>query len=217
MIKVQIFLMHFLCICLRAHVNFIQGNNGAGKSTLFRIIQGTTAKDECVQGTISLDGQEFKLNETNNQLSGQVGLVHQQVSRMLIDSYNLKENLQCAQLPAYPFLTRLPSAQPPTLISDFGIDPDIPVRQLSGGQRQILAILMALAQPKKVLLLDEPTAALDENNAKMVMQFLKELIEQKNIICLIIAHDQELIKMFATNIYVLKRDKQGSRSIQKTN
>jgi ABC-type lipoprotein export system ATPase subunit len=73
---------------------------------------------------------------------------------------------------------------------------------LSGGQRQILAILMALQKSASILLLDEPTAALDDKNSSMVMSFLNELLAtDKNLTVLIICHDKELVDTYAHSQY----------------
>src|SRR5581483_218231 len=73
------------------------------------------------------------------------------------------------------------------------IDMTTPAHLLSGGQRQILAIMMALQKPTRVLLLDEPTAALDNDNAQQVMAFLENITAELNLITLIICHDKELV------------------------
>lgn len=66
---------------------------------------------------------------------------------------------------------------------------DEPVFMLSGGQRQILSLLMAVLRPSKILLLDEHTAALDPDAAKLVMRFTHHLLRNHNMTTIMITHD----------------------------
>jgi ABC-type lipoprotein export system ATPase subunit len=89
------------------------------------------------------------------------------------------------------------------------------VQQLSGGQKQILAIMMALQKPTQILLLDEPTAALDEKNTHMVIQFLNTLAQERNLIIIIITHDKELTQTYAHNRTItIKKDAGDTRTIE---
>ena len=68
-----------------------------------------------------------------------------------------------------------------------------PVTELSGGERQLVAIARALAQEPKCLLLDEPSTALDLKHRAMIVQILKSLRDEKNITSLVVTHDLQLI------------------------
>ena len=121
-------------------------------------------------------------------------------------------------MPEFPLFNYLPQYQPlPKLIKRFGISFEKPVYLLSGGQRQILAILMVLQKPTKLLLLDEPTAALDHKNSTMVMEFLKELLKSVSLTILIICHDKELVRTHAEDdFFEIKVDeKTEMRTISK--
>ena len=77
--------------------------------------------------------------------------------------------------------------------------------------------MMALVKPTRVLLLDEPTAALDEQNTNMVMEFLAELVRSTGLIVLMICHDKELVDRYARDGYfeILVAQETGLRSIEK--
>jgi ABC-type bacteriocin/lantibiotic exporter with double-glycine peptidase domain len=184
-------------------IHFIRGQNGAGKSTLFKILQGRLEQKEIIAGSIELHGARHNFSEARvASFVGQIKLVQQKFDLMLADRFSFIENLRCANIGVHPNFTRLPDHQPlPAFIARFCINHDVPVKMLSGGQRQMLAILMALQKPTKVLLLDEPTAALDEQNAKMVMQFLDELVKATGITVLIICHDREIVETYASEGY----------------
>ena len=186
-------------------LHFIRGKNGAGKSTLFRTIRGHIYNGESVHGDVVVDGIRYSLNNEDHrrQLSHTIRLVAQKFDRMLADQFSFTQNLQLATMPHYPHLaTFTENYRIPDLIKRFGINFDVPAGNLSGGQRQILAILMALQKPTSILLLDEPTAALDNKNGAMVMSFIQELLSvNKALTILVICHDRELVEQYADKEY----------------
>ncbi len=187
-------------------LHFVRGQNGVGKSTLFNILRGALDAQDKVSGVIVLDGEIIKLDSGNRdglrKLQAHIKLVQQNFDLMLADQLTFEENLCVARLGVYPGLSGLPAAKPlPAFVERFGIPYHKPVHLLSGGQRQMLAILMALQKPTKVLLLDEPTAALDAHNSKMIMEFLKSLVEESGLTVLIISHDLELVQQYAKQRY----------------
>lgn len=151
-------------------IHALHGKNGVGKSVLLHLL--------------------------SKQCDG-ITLLTQQFDQTLVGQFSFFENLQFATLKRFPnpFAYLNSSFQRPQFLEKFHIDINLPVYKLSGGQRQILALLMKLQKDTKVLLLDEPTAALDEQNAIMVFEFLQSL---KGVTMLIVCHDQELIKRYTT-------------------
>ena len=200
-------------------LTFIIGRNGIGKSTLLRILQGKIHKGEMIQGTIISDGITYNFDDKNTKalLANLTRLVLQNYSNMLALDFSVATNLGAAQLSYYPHLNALPASfKYADMLQEIGITLDKYVSQLSGGQRQILAIVMALQKPIKLLLLDEPTAALDEANARMVMDFLTKLARLYKIIIVCISHDRELIRIYGQNLYyeIVKNNK-NERYIEK--
>jgi putative ABC transport system ATP-binding protein len=197
---------------------FIQGKNGVGKSTFFSVLQGTTPRNATLTGTITFNNSEFviKNNCMDPYISSQVKTVVQDINKMIVNAMTVEENLRLAHLPTYPRLIPLShEINIPTIMTDFGInDLTKNVQQLSGGQKQILAIMMALQKPTQILLLDEPTAALDEKNTHMVIQFLTNLALTLDLIIIIITHDRELTTTYAQNRTVaIKVKEKGTRTI----
>lgn len=203
--KPQWFFVDATCSFKHNALNFIRGKNGSGKSTLFRILTGRLEALEEVSGSITVDQKIIDLQheEDRNYLKSHMRLAPQKFDLMLADQFTFPQNLQLASMPQYPGLKQFQETVTiPSLVDRFGIDYNVPVGMLSGGQRQILAILMALQKSASILLLDEPTAALDDKNSHMVMSFLNDLLTaNKNLTVLIICHDKELVDRYAKNSY----------------
>lgn len=182
-------------------IHFIRGRNGVGKSVFFRVVQGAFSQGEVVSGQLVLDEKSFAVDSSTKppvEYTSGLNMVCQKFDTLLADQFSFDQNLRFANLPAIPSLAGLPDHKPlPAFLSRFGIDPSTPVRLLSGGQRQILAMIMMLQKPTKILLLDEPTAALDDHNAALVMEFVHDLVQMSGLTVLIICHDKELVEQYA--------------------
>ena len=199
-------------------IYFVQGKNGVGKSTFFSILQGTTPRNALLTGSFSFDNQIYVIEKNNIdiKLSTNIKTMQQDCDKMVINTMTVKENIELAQLPKYPTLKplSLPNALP-AMLHDFGINELTPVCQLSGGQKQILAIIMILHKPTKILLLDEPTAALDDINSHIVMKFLDTLALNLDLIVIIITHDKELTESYTKHqkITIIKKNTAETRTI----
>lgn len=183
----------------------LTGHNGAGKSTLLKLIAGQL-QGEQLDGNFLLNGKQYAAHtKMPQELTDQIRLVQQDVDTMLARNFTAQENLQLASMRAYPRLTKLPQVNAQILAVELPFDGNTPVHELSGGQRQLLAIMMALQQNPSILLLDEPTAALDTKNAHAVMHALKQLAENSNTYVLLVCHNLELVTEYADECIEIKR------------
>lgn len=198
-------------------VHMIQGDNGVGKSTFFSVLQGALGSGYLLEAVIELEGTEYRAHGgvLPRAFTQQVHTVQQKYDSMLVGTYTFIENLQLANLSSYPGLGALPVPTLLELVAPLQIRCDVPVCRLSGGQRQLLAILMAVQKPTKLLLLDEPTATLDQKNAQLVMQFLHHLADELKVTMVIICHDQALVTQYAQGgSFVMRQCATGERVLE---
>ena len=173
----------------------ILGSNGAGKSTLFNAIAGSFIADS---GRILLDGRDVTFLPEHKR-SGEIGRLFQDPMKGTAPSMTIEENMSLAYLRTakkgmgFSRITRTDREWFRAQLARLGLGLEDrmkqPVGLLSGGQRQALTLLMATMVTPKLLLLDEHTAALDPGTAEKVLALTKEIVEQKQITCLMITHN----------------------------
>jgi len=174
----------------------LHGKNGIGKSVLLNILSQNIEQEAVITGEIFGTSPAVLMNQRFDQaLAGQ---------------FTALENLAFARFGRFPslFAPLRRGKERESLehfLEPFHIEPHVPVCNLSGGQRQILTLLMQLQRETKVLLLDEPTAALDEENAILVFEFLKTL---RDVTLLVVCHDRELVTKYTTGQH-LQMELQG--------
>jgi putative tryptophan/tyrosine transport system ATP-binding protein len=153
----------------------VKGHNGAGKSTLLRVIGGRV-KSDC--GSITIDGQHVE-NMSPQKLANMIFYVHQDPFLGTAPALTVLENLSVADYEAnlHRVSKRLQIKKYLESLEAVGIAGRLnqPVRFLSGGERQLIAVLVALLRPSPVVLLDEPLAALDPQNADLCIDLIRSL------------------------------------------
>jgi len=166
----------------------VEGPSGCGKSTLLRLACRLEAPDS---GTIRLSGQPVETIAAG-LLRRRVSYV-QQTPTLLADS--VWANLRLAfELRINKDLAVPDDALLRQRLADFQLDKitlDQPARELSVGQRQRLCILRAMLLAPEILLLDEPTAALDRDNARRVLSIVAELNRGRQVTVLMVSHNPE--------------------------
>ena len=161
----------------RGEIHALAGENGAGKSTLMNVIDGILMPDS---GQIRLDGQTVTIKSPAMAQKLGIGLVHQEIA--LCPDVTVAENIFMAAtnssralLMNYAELQRK-AAEVLSRLGD--IDPAAMVRTLSISQQQLVEIAKALTLDCRVLILDEPTAALTEREARVLFEIMHKLARQ---------------------------------------
>ncbi len=196
------------CTVERGDFIVIVGANGAGKTTFFDTIAGKTKPKH---GHIILDGTNIThLNEL--QRAGMVTRIFQNTRLNSVGSMTVAQNLAIAHYSRRSArlvngMRDMPRKRAEQLVRELGMDAsilDTPMNTLSGGQRQLIAFVMATQLIPKVLLLDEPTAALDPQAATKLLHYAALFIKQHKVTTLLITHDPHIALNIGNKVWVLE-------------
>lgn len=201
-------LKNITCTITQGDFIVIVGPNGAGKSTFFDMISGKRIAE---QGTILFDGIDItNLNE--QQRAPYISRLFQNPQMNGVASMTVAQNLALSNYKGSTVSLANGMAKFPMHILEdlkhlnLGSRKilETPMKSLSGGQRQLLAFIMAIAKPPKLFLLDEPTAALDPASATKLLQFAIKWINEHKMTTLLITHDPELALTIGKKIWILE-------------
>lgn len=185
------------------------GDNGAGKSTLIKILSGIYAKDE---GKIYKEGREVTILSHKHSMNLGIETIYQDTA--LIDQMNILRNVFLGRetTSRFGFLDKESMERECVEILDkyVGIpgirSPQQLVKQLSGGQKQAVAIARAVYFKTSILLLDEPTSALSIKESKKVLDYIEQLKEEK-VSSVFVTHNLYHVYPIADRFVILSRGK----------
>ncbi len=181
---------------------FIVGDSGSGKSTLIKLL---LKELEPTEGTIEINGKDLSKIRRRQipKFRRNIGVVFQDF-RLLKDR-NVYENIAFAQKVVGETNTHI-RKRVPQMLSMVGLAPKYRSypRQLSGGEQQRVAIARALINEPKILLADEPTGNLDNNNAWEIMKLLEE-INSKGTTVVVVTHNLEIVKVMKKRVITVKK------------
>ena len=192
------------------------GDNGAGKSTLVKTIAGVHPIDE---GVIEWEGNPVSINKPHDAQGLGVATVYQDLA--LCDNLDVVGNLYLGrELLRHGVIDEVTMEKNSReLLSTLSIripSVRIPIASLSGGQRQVVAIARALIGDPKVVILDEPTAALGVEQTAQVLD-LVERLRERNLGVILISHNMADVKAVADTVNVLRLGKNnGSFPVKDT-
>jgi len=187
----------------------ISGANGSGKSTLLKIIEGNIEPDD---GNVFFNGEDItKVSELRR--SKIISKVHQNPSLDFAPNLTLFENFTIAKLKDAKISFRYANnnnrrSEIELFLNDFGFELfieklDCRISEFSGGQKQIVSVLMALICSAKIFLFDEPTSNLDTENLKIFLKLIKTLKNGNNPTVVFVSHNSPEIIQLADEQYIL--------------
>jgi ABC-type sugar transport system ATPase subunit len=181
------------------------GDNGAGKSTLLKILCGFQPPDS---GRIILNGQEVTLKSVDAARALGIDVVYQDLA--LIDQLTVYHNMFLKrEAVRWPLLNnRAMRKLARQRLDDMGIglkSVDSEVARLSGGQRQAIAIARAIYSDAKVLLLDEPLAAMGAKEAALILDLIRNIKRKGDVSVIVIAHNYAQVLEIADRVNLLQQ------------
>ncbi|MBV2144432.1 sugar ABC transporter ATP-binding protein [Falsochrobactrum sp. TDYN1] len=188
---------------LRAgEVHAVCGENGAGKSTLMKIISGVYQPNS---GSITYKGAEVQFASTLESEAAGIAIIHQELN--LVPHLSVAENIYLAREPRRGFLVDRKKliADAKRCLGRLGvnIDPNVQVRTLSVAQCQMVEIAKALSLDANVLIMDEPTSSLTEQEAQLLFKVIRDLKNQDTGI-IYISHRLDEMQEIVDRVTVLR-------------
>src|SRR5690625_2919500 len=192
----------------RGEIHAICGENGAGKSTLMKVLSGVYPHGT-YDGEIYLNGEEMRFGSINDSESRGIVIIHQELA--LVPHLSVAENIflgnetrgrsglvnwHAANSRAAELLERVGLAEHPTTL----------VGQLGVGKQQLVEIAKALSKDVRLLILDEPTAALNDTDSEHLLNLLRQLNAQ-GITCIMISHKLGEITAIADRTTIIRAGK----------
>lgn len=172
----------------RGEIHAICGENGAGKSTLMNVLSGVHPTGSYT-GEILFDGEPIRSHSINDSEAKGIVIIHQELA--LIPYLSVAENIFLGNEQARLGLIdwHETNRQAGFLLERVGLQENatIPVGQLGVGKQQLIEIAKALSKDVKLLILDEPTAALNDQDSAHLLDLLRQL-RSEGITCIMISH-----------------------------
>jgi putative multiple sugar transport system ATP-binding protein len=188
----------------RGEIHAVVGENGAGKSTLMKVLSGVYPAGT-YEGEIAFDGQPARFAGIRDSEGAGIVIIHQELA--LIPLLSIAENLFLGNEVARRGVIHWPEAYARTgaLLAKVGLNepPTAIVESLGVGKQQLIEIAKALAKDVRLLILDEPTAALQETDSQKLLDLLLELKAQ-GITSILISHKLNEVSRVADRITVLR-------------
>lgn len=186
----------------KAEVHALIGGNGAGKSTLMKIMTGVYTKDS---GEVYVEDSVVQIHSTHDAKNNGIAMIFQELS--LVQTMTVAENIFLGEeITKHGFCdTAFMNQKAKQVLNELGIhvDPATPVHKLSVGMSQMIEIAKAVAKEARILVLDEPTAALSDSETKELFRMIEDL-KSKGVSMVYISHRMNEIMQIADSITILR-------------
>ena len=191
----------------RGEIHCLVGENGAGKSTLMKVLSGVYPYGS-YRGQIILNGQEQHFHGIADSEAAGIAIIYQELA--LIPELSIHENIffghEIVKNKMIDWNQTMTAAKQMLARLRVNVDPETPVKDVSVGIQQLTEIGKALSKNVQLLILDEPTAALSEDDCDNLLRILRDLKAQ-GITCVLISHKLREVLAIADTITVLRDGK----------
>ena len=188
----------------RGEIHCLVGENGAGKSTLMKVLSGVYPFGT-FEGSILINGQPQQFRHVSDSEKQGIAIIYQELA--LFPELPIYENLFVGHeiMKGRIIDWNETKARAKGILERVGLDldPSMKIKDLGVGQRQLVEIAKALSRDAQILILDEPTAALNEDDSENLLNLLQELKGQ-GVTCILISHKLKEIVAVADTITVLR-------------
>ncbi|MFF2754814.1 ATP-binding cassette domain-containing protein [Psychrobacillus sp. NPDC058041] len=191
----------------KGEIHCLVGENGAGKSTLMKVLSGVYPYGT-YDGDIVIEGKIQQFHEINDSVKTGIGIIYQELA--LFPDLTVYENIFAGnEVKKGPFVDWNQTIVQATQILkkvNLKVTPETLIKELGVGKQQLVEIAKALSKNVNLLILDEPTAALNEDDSENLLELLKELKSQ-GISCIMISHKLKEVISIADKVTVLRDGK----------
>lgn len=188
----------------RGEIHALCGENGAGKSTLMKVLSGVYPY-KTYSGDILINGKVQRFHTIKDSEKAGIAIIYQELA--LVKDVTVAENIFIGNLESKAGIVNWDAVRQKAkqILEEIGVDIDIneKVRNLGIGKQQLVEIAKALTLNVDILILDEPTAALAENEVELLMGILRKL-KSKGVTCILISHKLKEVFALADNITVIR-------------
>ncbi len=188
-------------------IHALVGENGAGKSTLMKILSGVYPSGS-YEGEIIIEGKPQRFSNTKESEAAGIGIIYQELA--LVKQMNICENIYLGNEFNKGGIIDWNKAMRETkrLLEMVGLSdsPDTKVLNLGIGKQQLVEIAKSISKNVRLLILDEPTAALNENDSENLLNIIRRF-KQEGISCIYISHKLKEVKAIADRITIIRDGK----------
>src|SRR5450432_2474292 len=188
----------------QGEIHALVGENGAGKSTLMKVLSGVYPSGS-YDGSIVYDGEERHFRDINDSEALGIIIIHQELA--LIPLLSIAENIFIASPPSrFGMIDRnAVYKRSQQLLAKVGLNeaPDTLVTNIGIGKQQLVEIAKALSKQVSLLILDEPTAALNDADSAHLLELLRGL-KREGVTSVMISHKLNEIEAIADNVTILR-------------
>lgn len=186
----------------RGEVHALMGENGAGKSTLMKVLTGIYSKDS---GTITYEGKEIEFHNTREAQDAGIVIVHQELN--MVGDLTVAQNIFIGRefMKGFRIDDKKMIAESKKLFDELkiDIDPKAKMSDLTVGKQQMCEIAKAISHQAKVIIFDEPSAALTEKEIEDLFVIIRDL-RDKNLGIVYISHRMDEIKVITDRVTVMR-------------